>query len=262
MAQASLSVVFFVRNESQRIAGALESVRWADEILIVDDASTDDTPTIARRFGARVMSCEDSKGYFYRRRNLGFAQTTGDWILMMDPDERATPQLREAIINILEAPGAYVGYTFWRRNHFWNRALRHGGWRQKTLHLFRRGCGGDRGLRVHSPIEVDGTVGHLDACMDHFPFAGVGPLIDKQNFYTSFEAKELEGQRTWSNRELGRRMFWRPIKIFWKGYVKKRGFADGLPGFVLAVLFSWVEFLRWAKCWERTYGKALEAPGG
>jgi glycosyltransferase involved in cell wall biosynthesis len=256
MARRTFSVVLFVKNEASRIAGALESVRWADEIVIVDDASTDDTPAICRSFGAKVITCEDSKGYFYKRRNFGFSQAASEWILMMDPDERVTPELREAILRVLEDDRGCDGFTFWRRNHFWGRPLRHGGWRQKTLHLFRKGRGGDRGLQVHSPIEVDGRVGHLDAPMDHFPFDSVAHFIEKQNFYTSFEAAE-QAQRGWTDKALGRIMVLRPLKVFWKTYVKKRGFADGLPGFMLALLCSWIELLRWAKTWELAHGGYL-----
>lgn len=250
MTRSTLSVVMFVKNEERRIAAALETVRWADDLVIIDDASQDRTAEICRAFGARVIPCEDSQGYFYKRRNFGFSQASGDWILMMDPDERVSAELRQAVAAVLERSDDCAGYTFWRRNHFWNRALAFGGWRQKTLHLFRRGRGGDRGHQVHSPIEVDGPVGHLDACMDHFPFDNVSQLIEKQNFYTSFEASELAGQAVRSPRDAARRMILRPLKVFWKTYVKKRGFADGFPGLILSILFSWVEFLRWAKCWE------------
>ena len=251
MARGTLSVVMFVKNEARRISAALETVRWADEIVIIDDASRDETAEICRTFGARVISCEDSQGYFYKRRNFGFAQATSEWILMMDPDERVTPELRRAMTQAVSEPRGCVGFMFWRRNHFWGRPLRHGGWRQKMLHLFRRDSGGDRSLRVHSPIEVEGPVGHLDAPMDHFPFESVAQLIDKQNFYTTFEAEELTAEEARFPEKLVRCMIHRPAKMFWKTYIKKRGFADGLPGFVLAVLFSWVEFLRWAKRWER-----------
>ena len=257
-ARAKLSVVLFVKNEARRIAAALETVRWADEIVIIDDASTDETPHICRAFGARVITCEDSRGEFYKRRNFGFSQASGEWILMMDPDERVTPELRDAMLRVLEDPDGCVGFSFWRRNFFWGRPLRHGGWRQRVLHFFRKGSGGDRGLRVHSPIEVDGQAGRLDADMDHFPFESVGHFIDKQNFYTTFEAKELTDDSACSDPELRRRLVRRPLKIFWKMYVKKRGAADGFPGFVLAVLCSWVEFLRWAKCWERVSAQAAQ----
>lgn len=249
MTRAKLSVVLFVKNEEHRIVRALESVRWADEIVIIDDASTDRTPELCRMFGARVITCEDSKGAFYLRRNFGFASCTGDWVLMMDPDEVVSPKLREAIARVLREAPAVNGYTFWRRNHFWGRPLRHGGWRQKTLHFFRRGTGGDRGQQLHSPIEVDGPVGHLDASMKHFPFESVSQIIEKQNFYTSFEARE-RAAGCWTPQQLRRQLVGRPLRAFWKMYVKKGGFADGLPGFMLAVLFSWVEFIRWAKCCE------------
>lgn len=257
MPRATLSVVLFVKNEAHRIAAALETVRWANEIIIIDDASTDDTAAICRAYGAHVIPCEDSQGYFYKRRNFGFAQATSDWILMMDPDERVTPDLRLHIEQVLQDPQPYTGYTFWRQNYFWGQPLRHGGWYHKTLRLFRRGAGRDRGLRVHSPIEVDGPIGHVDAAIEHYPFQTVTDLVAKQNFYTDFEAKEIVGERQWPARQLARRMFARPLKVFWKMYIKKRGFSDGLPGFVLAAIFSWVELLRWAKCLEQ-----ISSPGG
>ncbi|MBN1587214.1 MAG: glycosyltransferase family 2 protein [Candidatus Omnitrophica bacterium] len=255
--RAALSVVFFVRNEEARIRKALESVSWADERVLIDDASTDGTARIGEELGATVVCCEYSGGKFYERRNFGFQKCKGPWVLLMDPDEIVSPDLRAGIEKVLTHPGEYLGFTFWRENYFLNQRLDHGGWRQKTLRLFHKDRGGDPTGLLHQGIEVNGPVGHIESAIAHYPFEPLSDFFTKQNLYTDCEALEmLERHRAQGQRFVLKQARRRPLKVFTKMAIKKGGWRDGARGWILAGIYGWIEFLRWVKCWELMQNEA------
>jgi len=250
--RARLSVLLITKNEEDRIRTCLESVRWSDEIIVVDDASEDQTCEIAARFGAKVIHRPFS-GSFASQRNAGLEAATGDWILQMDADERVTDELREAIRGVLSGSGvSYSAYQAWRKNWFLGRWMRHGGWYHRHLCLFRRDGARYDGL-VHERVSPQAAVGQLDADVEHRPFTSLTQFIDRQNRYTSLQAEELLRQRgVLPERTIRHGLTWRPLKLFWKLYVKKRGFLDGMHGLVFCGLDAWVRVVIWAKYWELT----------
>ncbi len=248
--RATLSVVILTKNEAAQIAQCLERVRWADEIIVVDGESSDGTPEICRSYGAKVIT-HRFEGDFGQERNIGNAQATKDWILQLDADDRVTPEFRRAAEEMLSDSTPYAAFRFRRKNRFLGRWMRHGGWYHYSLHLFRRGKAFYRG-RVHHDLIVDGSIGVLEAPVEHLPFQSLEQFLSRQNRYTSLEAQEiLEKRQRVPESELRAQMRIRPLKLFWKLYVKKQGFREGKVGLIFCGLYSFVHFMIWAKVWEQ-----------
>lgn len=256
----TVSVVILAKNEADRIGTCLERLRWADEIVVVDDMSTDRTAEICRYFGARVV--QRPLDTFSNQANFGLQHATGDWILTLDADELVSPLLRQEIEDVLLRDAGHVGFTFKRLNHFLGHEMRHGGWYHDLLRLFRRDAGTFTG-KVHLTPQLEGPVGRLRGHVEHYPFQSLSQFVDRQNRYTSVEAEELlERHGTALMKAVRGQILVKPAKLAWKFYVKKQGFRDGRHGLVFSMLFAWVHFLKWAKYWELLYtgSSASRAP--
>ncbi|MFH0772254.1 MAG: glycosyltransferase family 2 protein [Candidatus Omnitrophota bacterium] len=285
MPKARLSVVILTKNAQDRIRDCLESVKWADEIVIVDGYSSDSTLEICKEYTNKIIQSE-FKG-FADERNLGIDNATGDWILQLDADEIVTEPLREAIEKILALSASpvkdghqpkstafpdgvkYVCYKFRRKNYFLGCPMRYGGWYHYSAHFFRKGRARYEGL-VHERLkfipldskhltEFTGEQGRLEAEVEHRPFDSIAQFISRQNRYTDYEAKDMLSEKgKISERQVKYNLYIKPLKLFWKLYIKKQGFRDGMLGFIFSAMNSFVHFLRWAKYWELTYGKRSE----
>lgn len=251
MSNQKLSVVIITKNEEGKIARCLESVKWADEVIVIDDLSQDRTVEICQEFGARVIS-HKSEGDFDRQRNIGIDNASGNWILQMDADEIVPEGLKEEIQKVIESQGSrFIAYKIKRQNFFLGHFMRHGGWFIHYIKLFKKGKARYVGRSVHETLKVDGPVGTIDEPIKHFPFNSIEQFIERQNFYTSVEARLMyEDKGEMSARKVKYNLTIRPLKLFWKVYIKKRGFLDGMHGFLFAILNSWVYFLRWVRYWE------------
>ncbi|HEX9780130.1 MAG TPA: glycosyltransferase family 2 protein [bacterium] len=257
-ARSTLSVLVLARNEEARIASCLERVQWADDIVVVDDMSTDRTAELARRSGARVVrrAFDD----FSSQGNFGLDHIQGDWVLALDADEWVTPALRDEILRMLQQPTVCRGFTYKRLNFFLGHRMRYGGWYHDILRLFRRDGTRFAG-RVHHTPQVQGAVGRLSGEVEHRPFRSLEQFISRQNRYSSDQAREwYEEQGPGLVPRVREHLIWKPWKLFWKFLVKKQGFREGMHGVVFAGLFAWVHFLEWAKYFERVEGFASGAP--
>ena len=246
----TISAVIMTKNCENLIEGTLKSVaRWVDEIIVIDGESADGTPEICRRHGAKVIS-HRFEGDFGQERNIGNEHATMDWILQLDADDRVTDEFRTAAEKILREGSPHAAYRFRRRNCFLGHWMRHGGWDHYSLHFFRRGKAFYRG-RVHHDLIVDGSIGVLEAPIEHIPFLSLEQFMDRQNRYTTLEATELlEENGVPSEKEFRFQIMVKPFKLFWKMYVKKYGFLEGMHGLIFSGLFSFVHFMKWAKYWE------------
>jgi len=244
-----LTILLLTKNEADKLPRCIESVRWADEIVIVDGQSTDGTQQIARAAGARVLE-RPFGGSFAEERNAGLAVATGEWALQMDADEVVSPELRAGIERVLEHGSAHAALKIRRRNYFLGHCMRYGGWYHYNLVLFRRQRCRYEGL-VHERLQVQGSIGTLEGDLIHRPFESVTQFLTRQNRYTTLQARELVGlDRARVTKQLRGQLCLKPLKLFWKFYIKKQGFREGRHGLVFSVLFAWVHFLTWAKCWE------------
>ena len=253
-----MSAVVITKNEEARIARCLESARWADELIIVDGLSTDRTVEICQAYGAQVIPHAFS-GDFGVERNIGNDAATGDWILQLDADDTISPELRADIERILRDGSPYDAYKFRRKNWFLGHEMRHGGWYHYYPHLFRRGRAHFEG-RVHHLLRTDGPMGILEGCLEHRPFESLHQFVARHNRYTTIEAQEmLETQGLPDPTVLRYQLTRRPLKLFWKTYVRKGGFREGWHGLVFSLLFAWVHCIKWAKYWEAALPPAAPA---
>jgi len=238
-----LSVIIITRNEARNLAECLESVRFADELVVLDSGSTDETVEIARRHGARVGVAPDWPG-FGPQKNRALDMATGDWVLSLDADERVTPELAAAIAQTLRDP-AYDAYDMPRLSSFCGRFIRHSGWwPDRVLRLFRRGTARFSDDRVHEKVVPAGSVGHLEPHLLHYTYPDLDSAIAKMNRYStdSAQAMHARGRRASIGTAIGHGA-WTFVRL----YLFKRGFLDGRHGFLLAVTAAAGSFYRYAK---------------
>jgi glycosyltransferase involved in cell wall biosynthesis len=244
---ARLTVVIVTLNEEARIRSCLESVAWADEIVVVDSESQDKTVQIAREVTDHVL-VRAWPGYA-AQKNFAVAQASGDWILSLDADETVSPALRADIERVLHADGPAAGYSVPRRNIFWNAWVRHGGlYPDWQLRLFRRGHGTFSRRAVHESVRVDGPVERLAGHLEHRSYRDVEDFVTRANRYSSLAAEEwmASGRRARMSDVLTR-----PLGRFLSMYVARAGFLDGWRGLLLAALYAYYVAMRSAKVLEK-----------
>jgi glycosyltransferase involved in cell wall biosynthesis len=248
----SVSVAVVALNEEERLRPCLESVVWADELVVVDAGSSDKTVAIAREFTDRVVfRAWDGYG---AQKNFALGQCQGDWLLSLDADERVSDALRGEIRSAIDSGGPEVGFYLPRRNLFQGRWVRHGGlYPDWQLRLFRRGRGAFVERAVHESVRVDGPAGRLAAPLVHESYRSIGDAVARLNRYSDLAASELAlAGRGGSLTDLLVRPAWRFLSM----YLLRAGFLDGWRGLVLAGLHAHYVFLRAAKVRERRWGRA------
>lgn len=241
-----LSVAIIARDEADRIEAALASVRdIADEIVVLDSGSTDDTVARARAAGAQVH-CVDWPGHV-EQKNRALRLCRGAWVLSIDADERLDPELAQAVAAVVRAepPGPLVGYEIARLSWWMGAPIRHGTWYpDRRLRLVRRERGRWAGLDPHDRLQVDGPVGVLPGQLHHHPYRSLGEHLAVIDRYTAIAARSL--------RAAGRPVrpvdvLVRPFLHFVKAYLLKAGFRDGVRGVCLAWLGASYVALKWAR---------------
>ena len=242
MTRPTLSVIIITKNEAELVGRCLESVKWADEIIVVDSGSTDDTVEICRRYTDRVV-VTDWPG-FGPQKNRALAMATGDWVLSVDADEEVTEALAQEIQHVLQAPQAQ-GYTLPRLSSYCGRFMRHSGWwPDPVLRLFHRSAGSFTPVRVHERVVLNGAVGALTQTLMHHSFRSLDQVLHKVNHYSHESALALhaQGRRASLATAIGHGLW-----SFFRTYVLKRGFLDGREGFILAVSNAEGTYYRYLK---------------
>jgi glycosyltransferase involved in cell wall biosynthesis len=241
-----LTVTVITRNESANLGAALESVSWADEVVVVDAESTDDTVAIARRFTDRVV-VRPWPGYV-DQKNFAASVASYDWIFSLDADERVTPALAAEIRNTLEAAPHAVAFRVPRVTWHLGRWIRGTDWYpDRQTRLYDRRQARWIGRYVHEGIAADGPIGDLGGEVQHFPYPDVAAHIETINRYTTLAAQQMY--------ETGRRasvveLLGHPPLAFLRNYVARRGYREGRPGLVISALNAYYVFLKFAKLWE------------
>jgi glycosyltransferase involved in cell wall biosynthesis len=244
-----LSVIVITRNEERNITECLESVSWANEIIVVDSQSNDQTVELARRFTQKVFVAE-WKGYG-EAKNFALMHVTNEWVLWLDADERVPFELAQEIQHILSHPvNEYAGYEIARRAFFLGRWIRHCGWYPGyVMRLFKKSSGTFSTSRVHEGVRIDGTIGRLKNDLLHYTDTTLFHYFEKFNRYTSLAADDVwQVRRTFSLYDV----LVRPPFLFFKMYVLRLGLLDGMHGFILSLLSAAYVFVKYAKVWERS----------
>jgi glycosyltransferase involved in cell wall biosynthesis len=246
---SKVSAYVLTYNEEDKIRDALTSITWADEIVVLDSHSTDGTLSICREFTEKVYQC-DFEG-FGKLRNRALEFVTHDWVLSLDADERGTVELRDEIKTELARGPRAEAFFVARKNLFLGRWIRHGGWypdyRQPQFfnkHRFRY-----QEDLVHEGYQVDGRVDYLQSHVMQVPFLNLSQFLQKMSRYSSLMAEQMarRGRRFHAHQLVSH-----PLFTFLKMYVARQGFRDGMPGLILALLYAYYSFVKYAKLWERT----------
>ena len=246
----SLSIVIITKNEESNLARTLQSVTWADEIVIVDSGSTDRTREIAASFQAKFF-VEPWKG-FAAQKNSALQKATGDWVLSLDADEEVEPALASEIQQTLTAKSSATGFWIPRKNFFLARWIRHGGfYPDPKLRLFRRGAGKFEDRLVHEDIKISGPTAKLKNHLLHHAYPTLESYLEHMNRYSSLGAEMAVA----GNRPVGFSFLdivIRPRLTFFYNYVLRGGFLDGREGLLLHLYHANYVSWKYAKAWERS----------
>lgn len=242
-----LSVVVITYNEADNISRCLESVKWADEIIIVDSFSTDRTLDIARKYTNKTFQrAWDGYG---RQKNYAIAKTTHKWVLSLDADERVTPRLAEEIMALFQSgQPPMAAYEMPRKAFFGDTWVRHGGWYPDyVIRLFRKDKARFNERPVHEAVEVSQPTGRLQHSIEHYTYRTISDFIHRMDRYSTLSAELYYKE--------GRRVGWvetvfRAWFTFVQMFLLKRGFLDGALGFQLAILYSYYTFVKYMKVKE------------
>ncbi len=252
-----LSVAIIAKNEGKNIGACLRSVAFADQIVVVDSGSDDDTVAIARAHGCEVYG-EPWRG-FGPQKQAAVNHCRHEWILVLDADERIPPETGARIREIVLTPGPAAGYSFPRKNFFRGRWVRHGGWwPDRITRLFRRGRGRLTDAPVHESVAVDGLVTPLSVCIEHRTEDRLSPLLAKIDRYSTLGAQAAfaEGRRATAWAALGR-----AVLVLFQDLILRGGILDGQQGVLLAATDAVNKFFKYAKLYELTQEERRDRPG-
>ena len=241
-----VSVTVITHNEAANIAAALESVSWADEIIVIDAESADDTAEIARRFTQKVV-VRPWPGYV-AQKNFAAEQATHDWVFSLDADERVSPALAAEIRNVLEREPPNAGYRVPRVTFHLGRWIRSTDWYPDyQLRLYDRRRARWTGRLVHESVKADGPVGRLRNDLQHYAYRDLSHHLRSMDRYTTLAAQQMF--------EDGRRAGWFDVLIhsrlaFFRNFIVRGGFRDGMAGLIVSLMNSYYVSLKFAKLWE------------
>ncbi len=250
-----ITAVILTRDEEKNIEECLRVLYWCDELIVIDDNSSDKTVEIARKMGAKVFS-HALKDDFSQQRNYGLEKTKSDWVLFVDADERVSEALASELSTFPSARAQgegnsqlstqYVGFYIKRKDFMWGKELKHGETgKVKLLRLAKKAAGEWEG-KVHEEWKIKGKIGQLNSPLLHYPHQSITEFLKEINFYTDIRAKELY--------ERGVRVNFFSIIAYPKAkflfnYFLKLGFLDGVNGFIFALMMSFHSFLVRGKLW-------------
>jgi glycosyltransferase involved in cell wall biosynthesis len=243
-------VVIITYNEEKRIADCLSSVVWADEIVVVDSYSSDKTVEICRKFGARVIQ-HRWPGHI-KQKNYALTQATHDWVLSLDADEVASPELAAQVQRLMQQEHPEMaGYYVPRQTYYLGRWIKHCGWYPDyKLRLFDRRRAHWGGEDPHDSVICEGKTARLSGCLYHYSFDNLAAHLDTIDRFTSIAAAERH--KKGDKAGLGQLLL-RPPLTFLKMYLLQLGFLDGMPGLIVCVLSACHVFIKYAKLWELGY---------
>ncbi len=250
MQKINLTAIITTFNEEHNIEDVIKSVEFANEILVVDSFSTDNTTQIAKSMGATVIEHEYINGA--TQKNWIIPQARNPWIILLDADERITAKLRTEITEILKTDPKESGFWIYRTFHFMGKLIKHSGWQNdKVIRLFKRDLCRYNNLNVHEEIVTEGPVGFLKNKIEHNSYRSMDEYISKINRYASLQAIDYDSR---VKRITIYHLVFKPFYRFLKHYIIQAGFMDGFPGFTISVVSAYAVRMRYIKLWMRRKG--------
>jgi (heptosyl)LPS beta-1,4-glucosyltransferase len=241
-----VTVTIITLNEAAHIADAIDSAAWADEVVVVDSGSTDETLAIARSKGATTQT-RPWTGYV-DQKNFAASLASNDWIFSIDADERIPPALASEIRALLSTPPPLSGYRVPRVTYHLGRWIRTTDfYPDYQMRLYDRRKARWQGRHVHESVMVDGPSGQLTRELEHYSYRNLSDHLDRINAYSTLAAKQMyEGGRRANAFDL----LAHPPAAFLRNYILRRGFRDGMAGLTLSIVNAYSVFLKFAKLWE------------
>lgn len=244
-----LSVVINTLNEEHNIRDCLETIKWADEIVIVDMYSDDNTVAIAKEYTDKICFHE-RVGYVEPARNFALQQASHNWVLILDADERVTMNLRREIVELVEKDSIYAAFSIYFHEHIFGKKILYGSWQyEKNIRLVKKDkCTWP--IQIHISPVINGEIGELIGVLEHNSHLTISHFISKLNTYTSIEARE------WFDKGVRKSLincFYYGVGKFLKELIYYRGYKDGQHGLVVAALFGIYYFVARVKLWELWY---------
>lgn len=242
-----ISAIIIAKNEEEKIKDCLDSVKWVDEIIVIDNNSKDKTVKICRRYTNNIFHAPEKYSLKYAKlRDLGLKEATGDWVFYIDADERVTKPLEKEILSL---NGKYQGYAIPRINEVLGKRLKYGGWYPDYVkRLFKKDKLKGWTKDLHEEPCLKGKIGHLENPLLHIKEKELSDMVEKTNKWSAIEAKLLfeSGHPKMS--------WWRFIRImlteFWHRMIVKAAFMDKTEGVIYALYQVWSKFITYAKLWE------------
>ena len=248
-----LSVAIVTKNEAYNIGDALESVEDFDDIIVVDAFSGDRTVEICKKYTDRVYQHQWPGFSLQKQRAVDYAKN--DWVMILDADERVTPELKAEMMKEIDG-GAYSGLYVPRKNFFLGKWICHSGWwPDHTLRIFRKDSAHVEPREVHEKVLVIGATKHLKHPMLHYTYRTLSDYMKKMETYSTLAAQEIVRQK---GRPSPASLIINPVAVFVKMFLLRQGFRDGIHGFVLAALYAFQVFLKYAKALEKGSGIASD----
>jgi len=250
-----LSVVISAFNEEKKIEDCLKSASFADEIIFIDNSSTDQTLKIAKKYTSRIF-IRPNNPMLNVNKNFGFSKAKNEWILSLDADERVSPKLREEVKSIINKDQSSDGYWIPRKNIIFGKWIKHTGWYPDyQLRLFKKGKGKFEEKHVHEMIKLDGESEKLESPIIHYNYENISQFLQKTLLYAANEADQLI--------EKGYIFSWQdsirfPAKEFVSRFFAREGYKDGLWGLVLSLLMAFYHLIVFVNIWEKLKFKQIE----
>jgi len=241
-----LTAIIPAGNEIHNIESVIKSVSFADEVLVVDSFSSDGTYEIAKKLATKVIRRDYE--YSASQKNWAIPQAAHDWILLVDADERVTPELKNEIVLLLQNPPQDIA-AFWigRNNHFMGEKVNYSGWRNDSvIRLFKRDLCVYQDKYVHAEILVNGKIGRLKNKFYHNTYITFDKYIEKMNRYATWQSKDYDKK---TGKLTPYHFIVKPIWGIFKHYILQRGFRDGVVGLAIGYIQGYVIFMRYIKLW-------------
>ncbi len=234
-----ISIVTIVKNEEDIIESFLNNIKWIDEIVIVDNKSSDQTVTKALKYTKKIYS--SNKKNLGKLKNYCLSKSSGNWILLLDTDERITDKLQNEIRKVFQNRVSYDGFKIKYENYIFNHRLKCRAQKYSKIRLFKKSMGFVTPNPVHEEVQVKGKIGELKGEIEHYSFRTPKQIIRKFTRYAM-----LETPLFWQKGERGnlKRFTLYPLHMFWSIFIKDQGYKDHIWGFLLAGFFMYYEFAR------------------